>query len=36
MSGSDYLESLGRAGEDKYGLVSGHAYSLIKMVKVNK
>ena len=33
MSGSTYLESLGKAGEEKLGLVSEHAYSLLKVLK---
>lgn len=34
VSGSQYLESLGKAGEEKYGIVSGHAYSLLKTINV--
>ena len=34
VSGSQYLDSLGKAGEEKLGLVSGHAYSLLKTIKV--
>lgn len=34
MSGSNYLESLGKKGEDELGLVSGHAYSLLKVLKI--
>ena len=35
MSGSSYLESLGKKEEEKLGLISGHAYSLLKIIKIN-
>ena len=34
MSGSDYLEKLGKEGEEKLGLISGHAYSLLKIIDI--
>ena len=34
MSGSNYLESLGKKGEDQFGLIAGHAYSLLKIIPI--
>lgn len=34
VSGTEYLESLGKAGQDKLGIVSGHAYSLLKTIRI--
>jgi hypothetical protein len=34
MSGSNYLDSLGKKGEEEFGLVSGHAYSLLKVINI--
>ena len=34
MSGSSYLEQMGKKAEEQLGLVSGHAYSLIKIINV--
>lgn len=36
MSGSLYLESLGKRGTDELGLISGHAYSLLKVLSIEK